>query len=197
MQEWWGLDLGDQGDGRPPRQPGSWRWRPDLYHGELAGHDEMDKAAQLMQAMPPDRAGRDMSGAVDYLAGLDEVTERRHRRGRVLHGRDARLDHRRNRPTRVGASSLLRLPAGRHGTRLVEARRPRAGPHGRSTTTSSGRAAKALEAKLQGMGKDVTFTVHEGTARLHGAPTNALGTHDAEKATSNLAQACVPARRPG
>ena len=34
----------------------------------------MDKAAQLMQALPPDRAGRDMSGAVDFLAGHDAVT---------------------------------------------------------------------------------------------------------------------------
>ncbi len=41
---------------------------PDLYHGELAGHDEMDKAGQLMTDLPPDRAARDMSGAVDYLA---------------------------------------------------------------------------------------------------------------------------------
>ena len=40
---------------------------PDLYHGELAGHTEMDKAAQLMTAMPPDRAARDMSGAIDFL----------------------------------------------------------------------------------------------------------------------------------
>jgi carboxymethylenebutenolidase len=41
---------------------------PDLYHGELAAHDEMDKAAHLMQSMPADRAGKDMSGAIDYLA---------------------------------------------------------------------------------------------------------------------------------
>jgi carboxymethylenebutenolidase len=43
-------------------------------------------------------------------------------------------------------------------------------------------AAKALEAKLQGMGKDVTFTVHEGTGHAFMASHNALGTHDAEKA---------------
>jgi carboxymethylenebutenolidase len=46
---------------------------PDLYHGHVAGHTEMDKAAQLMNTMPPDRAGRDMSGAVDYLAGRPDV----------------------------------------------------------------------------------------------------------------------------
>jgi carboxymethylenebutenolidase len=47
---------------------------PDLYHGELAAHDEMDKAGHLMQTLPPDRAGRDMSGAVDYLSTHPAVT---------------------------------------------------------------------------------------------------------------------------
>ena len=47
---------------------------PDLYHGELAAHTEMDKAAQLMQSLPPDRAARDMSGAVDYLSSHPAVT---------------------------------------------------------------------------------------------------------------------------
>ena len=47
---------------------------PDLYPGALAGHDEMDKAAQLMSELPPDRAARDMSGALDHLAGDPTVT---------------------------------------------------------------------------------------------------------------------------
>ena len=52
---------------------GSSRSTPDLYHGELARHTEMDKAARLMTAMPPDRAARDMIGAVDYLAAHPAV----------------------------------------------------------------------------------------------------------------------------
>ena len=36
----------------------------------------MDKASHLMQSLPPDRAGRDMSGAVDYLAGHPAVTSK-------------------------------------------------------------------------------------------------------------------------
>jgi carboxymethylenebutenolidase len=47
---------------------------PDLYHGELAAHDEMDKAGQLMQSLPIDRAARDMSGAVDFLADHPATT---------------------------------------------------------------------------------------------------------------------------
>ena len=49
---------------------------PISYHGELAAHDEMDKASHLMQSLPPDRAGRDMSGAVDYLASHPAVTSK-------------------------------------------------------------------------------------------------------------------------
>src|SRR6202521_4457929 len=74
IQEWWGLDSGIKQMADRLAAAGFVALAPDLYHGELAGHDEMDKAAHLMQSMPPDRAGRDMSGAVDYLAGLPAVT---------------------------------------------------------------------------------------------------------------------------
>ena len=43
-------------------------------------------------------------------------------------------------------------------------------------------AARALEAKLQGMGKNVTLTVHPGTGHAFMAPHNALGTLNAELA---------------
>jgi carboxymethylenebutenolidase len=44
-------------------------------------------------------------------------------------------------------------------------------------------AARALEAKLRGMGKDVTLKVHAGTGHAFMASHNALGTHDAAMAT--------------
>ena len=74
IQEWWGLDSGIKEMAERLGQAGFVALAPDLYHGELAGHDEMDKAGQLMQSMPPDRAGRDMSGAVDFLASHAAVT---------------------------------------------------------------------------------------------------------------------------
>ena len=40
-------------------------------------------------------------------------------------------------------------------------------------------AARALEARLLGMGKDVTLTVHPGTGHAFMAPHNALGTLNA------------------
>ena len=74
IQEWWGLDASLKTMADRLAAAGFVALAPDLYHGELAAHDEMDKAAHLMQSMPPDRAGRDMSGAVDYLANHAAVT---------------------------------------------------------------------------------------------------------------------------
>src|SRR5438309_10253712 len=95
IQEWWGLDSGIKEMADRLAASGFVALAPDLYHGELARHDEMDKAAHLMQSMPPDRAGRDMSGAVDYLAGHGPVTSDGNRRDRILYGRNAGAQHRR------------------------------------------------------------------------------------------------------
>ena len=62
IQEWWGLDSGIKEMADRLGKAGFVALAPDLYHGELAGHTEMDKAGKLMQSLPPDRAGRDMSG---------------------------------------------------------------------------------------------------------------------------------------
>ena len=74
VQEWWGLDSGIKEMADRLATAGFVALAPDLYHGELAEHTEMDKAAELMNSLPADRAARDMSGAVDYLADHDATT---------------------------------------------------------------------------------------------------------------------------
>ena len=76
IQEWWGLDSGIKEMTDRLGAAGFVALAPDLYHGELAAHDEMDKAGHLMQSLPPDRAARDMSSAVDYLAAHNAVTSK-------------------------------------------------------------------------------------------------------------------------
>jgi carboxymethylenebutenolidase len=71
IQEWWGLNPQIKGVADRLAGEGFAALAPDLYHGELAGHDEMDKAGQLMSSLPPDRAARDMGAAVDFLVGHD------------------------------------------------------------------------------------------------------------------------------
>jgi carboxymethylenebutenolidase len=73
VQEWWGLNPQIKRVCDRLAAEGLTALAPDLYHGELAEHTEMDRAAELMNAMPIDRAVRDMSGAVDFLAGHDAV----------------------------------------------------------------------------------------------------------------------------
>ncbi len=65
IQEWWGLvphitDVADRFAAE-----GFVALAPDLYHG--AKTTEPDEAGKLMMAMNLDRAGKDLSGAVDFL----------------------------------------------------------------------------------------------------------------------------------
>ena len=132
IQEWWGLDWGIKEMASRLALAGFVALAPDLYHGELAGHDEMDKAGALMQSMPPDRAARDMSGAIDYLSGSGGRHRQRYRCRRLLHGWNVVVPDRRRPPRQGhGCRAVLRLSAGRHGTRLVEADGSDQRAHGR------------------------------------------------------------------
>src|SRR5690349_1168996 len=73
VQEWWGLNDQIRRTCDRFAAEGFTALAPDLYHGELAGHDEMDKAGELMTKLPVDRAVRDMGGAVDFLSSHDSV----------------------------------------------------------------------------------------------------------------------------
>ena len=74
LHAWWGLNQTIKSFCDRLAAAGYTALAPDLYHGELAGHTEMDKAGALMSSLPPDRAARDMSGAVDFLADHDATT---------------------------------------------------------------------------------------------------------------------------
>src|SRR4029077_11310565 len=53
LQEWWGLDSYIKGVCDDLANEGFTALAPDLYHGDIAKHTEMDKAAELMNALPP------------------------------------------------------------------------------------------------------------------------------------------------
>ena len=71
LQEWWGLVPQIKGVCDLLAGEGFTALAPDLYQGEMATHTEMDKAGELMTSLPPERAARDMSAAIDYLLGHD------------------------------------------------------------------------------------------------------------------------------
>lgn len=75
IQEWWGLDdhMVDVADRLAGE--GFVVLAPDLYGGRVV-HDSADAAAMMM-ALPIEEAVPKLTGAVDYLLGLDAVTSQR------------------------------------------------------------------------------------------------------------------------
>ena len=184
VQEWWGLDSGIKEMADRLGDAGFVALAPDLYHGELAGHTEMDKAGQLMTELPIDRAGRDMSGAVDFLADHEATSGSGigvvgFCMGGMLSFVLASL-----RPDRIKAAvpfyGFPPLEDGPADFSKIEA--VIRGHMAENDDFFSPEAARALEAHLRELGKDATLTVHPGTGHAFMAPHDALGTHDAELA---------------
>jgi carboxymethylenebutenolidase len=190
IQEWWGLDSGIREMADRLGAAGFVALAPDLYHGELAAHDEMDKAAHLMHNLPADRAGRDMSGAVDYLAGHPAVTSDGIAVVGFCMGGMLSFIIAANRPDKVKVVvAFYGFPQGEmepDWTKLSATVSAHLAEHDDFFPPD---AARALEARLRAMGKNVTFTVHPGTGHAFMAPHNALGTFDEAVASAVWPQA--------
>jgi carboxymethylenebutenolidase len=179
VQEWWGLVPQITAICDRLATEGFVALAPDLYHGEIAGHAEMDKAAELMNTLPLDRAARDMSAAIDFLLAHDAVD-----------GEQVGV---------VGfcmGGMLALVLAAREGERVAVAVPFYGAPLGDSEPEWSGLTATVLghfaegddffpatavldlEARLRDMGKDVSFTMYPGTGHAFANETNQLGTYD-------------------
>jgi carboxymethylenebutenolidase len=177
IQEWWGLDADMKATTDRLATAGFVALAPDLYHGELAGHDEMDKASHLMQSMPADRAGRDMSGAVDYLASNPAVTSSGIGVMGFCMGGMLSFLIAANRPDKVKAIvPFYGFPQGAMEPDWSKMTAAVSGHMAEHDTFFPPAAAQALEAKLRAMGKNATLTVHPGTGHDFMGPHNALGT---------------------
>ena len=179
VQEWWGLDSGIKEMADRLAAAGFVALAPDLYHGELAGHTEMDKAGALMQALPPDRAARDMSGAVDFLADHESTTGdgigvMGFCMGGMLTFVLAAL-----RPDRIKAAvPFYGFPQGDGAPDFAQISAAIQGHMAEHDDFFPPDAARALEAHLRDLGKDATLTVYPGSGHAFMAPHNALGTQD-------------------
>ena len=184
LQEWWGLNPQIKGVADRLAGEGFTALAPDLYHGELAGHTEMDKAGRLMSQLPPDRAAKDMMGAVDYLLGHEATTGDKvgvigFCMGGMLTLRIAAIAG-----DKVGAAVPF------YGAPLDPSSEP---DWSNLTATVRGHfaendsffgpdAVKALEARLKDMGKDVSFEIYPGTGHAFANEEDALHTYNAEAA---------------
>jgi len=186
VQEWWGVDDAMKQTADRLAEAGFVALVPDLYHGEvaphgeLASHDEMDRAGQLMNGLPADRAARDMSGAVDWLAASPDVTGRGLGVVGFCMGGMLALILAANRGDKIAAAvPFYGFPQGESEPDWSKLTGRVRGHMAETDGFFGPDAAKALAAKLQGMGKDVVFTVHPGTGHAFMGPHNALGTRDA------------------
>lgn len=179
VQEWWGLDSSTKEMADRIGAAGFVALAPDLYHGELAGHDEVDKAAQLMAELPADRAARDMSAAVDYLAGHEAVTDAGLGVVGFCMGGMLSFLLATGRPDKIKATvPFYGFPQGDAEPDWSKLQASVRGQMAENDDFFPPDAARALETKLRGMGKDVTFTIHPGTGHAFMASHNAFGTLD-------------------
>ena len=180
IQEWWGLDSGIKEMADRLGDAGFVALVPDLYHGELAAHDEMDKASHLMQSLPPARAARDMSAAVDYLSNHDAVTSDGIGVVGFCMGGMLAFIIAANRPDKVKAVvPFYGFPQGEMEPDWSKMTASISGHMAEHDTFFPPAAAHALEAKLRSMGKQATLTVHPGAGHAFMGPHNALGTLNA------------------
>jgi carboxymethylenebutenolidase len=181
IQEWWGVV--DQVRRLCDRfsDEGFTALAPDLYHGEIAKHTEMDKAAELMNSLPPDRAARDMGGAVTYLLGHESV--RGHNVGVVGFCMGGMLAWRlaAQEGDRVGATvAYYGYPSGDSEPDWSNLTAPVLLHLAENDDFFGPSGFDALEEKLKGMGKDVSQYLYPGTGHAFANEENALGTYDAE-----------------
>lgn len=180
IQEWWGLDSGTREMADKLGAAGFVALAPDLYHGELAAHDEMDKAADLMQALPPGRAARDMSAAIDYLSTHPAVTSKSVGVVGFCMGGMLSFLIAANRPDKVTAVvPFYGFPQGDSEPDWSKLEASVSGHMAENDSFFPPAAARDLESRLRAMGKNVTLTVHPGTGHAFMASHNALGTQNA------------------
>ena len=182
VQEWWGLDSGITEMADRLAAAGFVALAPDLYHGELAGHTEMDKAGALMSALPADRAARDMSGAVDFLADHEATTGAGVGVVGFCMGGMLTFVLAAQRPDRVKAAvPFYGFPQGDDQPDYSKIEAAIQGHMAEHDDFFPPSAAMHLQEELIALGKNATITVHEGTGHAFMAPHNALGTQDRAK----------------
>jgi carboxymethylenebutenolidase len=186
VQEWWGLNPQIKGVADRLAKEGFVALVPDLYRGELAEHDEMDKAGHLMTSLPMDRAARDMSGAVDELARRSEVKGEGIGAIGFCMGGGLVLMLGTLRPDKVKAVVPFYGVVGFDDENSPDWSKLEASVQGHYAEKDDffpASKAEALEAGLQKLGKNCTVYVYPGTGHAFANESNALGTYDEKSAS--------------
>ena len=151
----------------------------------MAAHTEMDKAGELMTSLPPERAARDMSAAIDCLLSHDSCTSPTvgvtgFCMGGLLTLRIAALEG-----ERVSAAApFYGAPLGDDSLDWSNLSAKVEGHFAESDDFFPPDSCQALAQQLRAIGKDVVFHVYEGTGHGFGNWENPLGTYDEQAWTT-------------
>jgi carboxymethylenebutenolidase len=181
VQEWWGLVPQIARTCDRLAAEGFVALAPDLFHGAIAEHTEMDKAAELMNTLPMDRAARDMAGGVDALLANPDVSGDSVGVIGFCMGGMLALVLAAQEGDRIGAAvAFYGAPLGDDPPDWNRLTAPVLGHFAGDDAFFPADDAMALGDQLNDLGKDATFVLYPGTGHAFGNEENALGTFDAE-----------------
>ena len=178
LQEWWGLDDSIRAICDRFAAEGFFALAPDFYRGETT--EQPDEAQQKMMAMSMDQAAKDMSGAVDFLAGQEGYEgEGVGAVGYCLGGGLSVWAATVNPKVRAAVTYYYVMPHGKPDFSKVNG--PVLGHFGTADDFVPVDDAKALEREIaDASGRPVEFHFYEGAGHAFANDHNRLGTYDPE-----------------
>jgi carboxymethylenebutenolidase len=183
IQEWWGLVPQIKSVCDRLAAEGFVALAPDLFRGEMATHQEMDKANELMTSLPHDRAARDMAGAIDVLLAHDAVQGDAVGVVGFCMGGLLCMVIAAQQGDRVGAAvAYYGAPLGEDAPDLSNLTAPVLCHAAENDGFFSPDAIEELAGGLRSQGKDVAVHVYPDTGHAFANDENSIGTHDPDAA---------------
>jgi carboxymethylenebutenolidase len=169
IQEWWGLDDFVRDQARALAKEGYVALAVDLYRGKVTADQE--EAHQLMMGLSPDRAMRDLHGAVAWLKARADV--RKDRIGVIgwcMGGRYT-LALTTEEPTLAAAVAYYGAPP-TDPKAIAAIKAPILGNYGGEDKGPAPDDVKAFEAAMQKAGKTIDVKVYPGAPHAFANPNN-------------------------
>lgn len=177
LQEWWGLDDSVRAACEKFAEAGFVALAPDLYGKETT--NEPDEAQRMMMNLEMDTVARQMSGAIDLLAGHEAVAgEKVGSMGYCLGGGLSIWAASVNDKVGAAVSFYGVFPHGKPDFSAIKA--PVQGHFGTADDFIPVDDAKGLEQELKDAGVDAEFFLYEGCGHAFASENNRIGTGNEE-----------------
>jgi carboxymethylenebutenolidase len=177
LQEWWGLDDSVRAACDRFAGAGFVALAPDLYGKETT--NEPDEAQRMMMNLEMDKVARQMSGAVDLLAGHETVAgDKVGSMGYCLGGGLSIWAASVNDKVGAAVSFYGVFPHGKPDFSQIKV--PVQGHFGLADDFIPEEAARGLEQELKDAGVDAEFFFYEGCGHAFASENNRIGTGNEE-----------------